>query len=583
MSKQPVTKDPFDFSKVLPARSTLIRPSPLGTPNPFAGTPNPFAGRPNTFARRPNTFAVNPNIFAVNPNPFAVDLNPFAANPDTFAANPNTFAVNPNPFETLDSSFEPYDLDHFELHDSDFLEHPGRDPLWLFSSGEPPKLSRPISSHYSFETALPRLKVADASTFSKPVDYRVSTATPLTAEGLASTFKDWSGRGSHVDFLPEEVIPLKEGRFLGHGIMGGVYETAIGDYTFAWKRQFCRRKITDVERKEIEILKKLSHQHIVQLVGTYTHRQFLGLLLHPVAVCDLATFLDDFESICNGKDIESEQKERLHQLGLLYEPRRDFRSTGSTYICSKIGCLTSAVEYLHGQKIRHKDLKPANILLSAEGIWLTDFGTATDFSLLSSSSTEGCERGTPKYFAPEVAAYAPSGRGADIFSLGCILLELCAISLFGTLQPLRDLRPAPDKSFHANLDMTNHWLSAFASSKSAQLQHLLLEIGRMLAKTPGARPSAAEICIHMGLLDGFVTEHNVSLFGSCCTGSRKLISDYEEKLKADGLRFQQEFQKLQREQDFIVRGMQARIAFLEASNQALSIHLSRNSKPYSEL
>ena len=101
-----------------------------------------------------------------------------------------------------------------------------------------------------FGDRLPRLQIINASTSSKPNNYWVSPATPLTVNGLTSifkdmsVFKDWSGRGSHVDFLPEEVLPLKEGRFLGHGIMGGVYETAIGDYTFAWKRRFCRRKIT---------------------------------------------------------------------------------------------------------------------------------------------------------------------------------------------------------------------------------------------------------------------------------------------------------------------------------------------------
>ena len=51
-------------------------------------------------------------------------------------------------------------------------------------------------------------------------------------------------------------------------------------------------KLEKTERKEIEILKKLKHEHIVRIVGTYTHRQFLGLLLHPVAVCDLATLFE---------------------------------------------------------------------------------------------------------------------------------------------------------------------------------------------------------------------------------------------------------------------------------------------------
>ena len=42
-------------------------------------------------------------------------------------------------------------------------------------------------------------------------------------------------------------------------------------------------------------------------------------------------------------------------------------------------------------------------------VWLTDFGTATDFSSQTMSATENGERGTPKYFSPEVAAFRPSG------------------------------------------------------------------------------------------------------------------------------------------------------------------------------
>jgi hypothetical protein len=85
----------------------------------------------------------------------------------------------------------------------------------------------------------------------------------------------------------------------------------------------------------------------------------------------------------------------------------DFPSADShafaTPVYSKLGCLISAIAYLHDEKmkIRHKDLKPSNILISAEHLWLSDFGSATDFSLLSQSATDN-ERGTLRYFSPEV-------------------------------------------------------------------------------------------------------------------------------------------------------------------------------------
>ncbi|KAJ9641478.1 hypothetical protein H2199_005448 [Coniosporium tulheliwenetii] len=109
--------------------------------------------------------------------------------------------------------------------------------------------------------------------------------------------EDWSGRGSHVEFSKDDTIPLSRGRWLGRGLNGDVYETSCKGIAVAWKTIHCRCGIRPEERKEIEVLKKLSHKHIIKLVGTYAYRQFLGLLLWPVATCDLATLLEDMEAL----------------------------------------------------------------------------------------------------------------------------------------------------------------------------------------------------------------------------------------------------------------------------------------------
>jgi serine/threonine protein kinase len=193
--------------------------------------------------------------------------------------------------------------------------------------------------------------------------------------------------------------------------MGDVHEVTIQGYRLALKRMVIKRKLGGNEKKEIEILKRLSsHEHIIQLVGTYTHRQFLGLLLYPVAVCDLHTFFEDVEawhatgnestSLHTRKEVlDTAQKTRLDALG--YDFPLDTRSYYASPVYYSLGCLISALSYLHDEKIRHKDLKPSNILLSKDRMWLSDFGSATDFSLLSQSATDNA-RGTPRYFSPEV-------------------------------------------------------------------------------------------------------------------------------------------------------------------------------------
>jgi hypothetical protein len=280
---------------------------------------------------------------------------------------------------------------------------------------------------------------------------------------LTSIFEDWSGRGAHVDFGPNEKLPIEEGRCLGKGVNGLVYEARVQGIFFAWKRRWYRGRISQIERKEIEIMKKLSHPHIIRLIGTYTHRQILGMLLYPVAVCDLQTFFQDLEVSISEKEIDAAQKDRLEKLGLPHESKEDLRRSANIFLYTSIGCIISAVAYLHSENIRHKDLKPANILLAQDHVWLADFGSATDFSLLSQSATDNGRSGTARYLAPEAALGKPSGRPADIFALGCVLLEICVISCEGSLRRLDAVRSAQDGSYQANLGSRGKWFDLFQS------------------------------------------------------------------------------------------------------------------------
>lgn len=371
-----------------------------------------------------------------------------------------------------------------------------------------------------------------------------------------------------MDFKPDEVVPLVQGRFLGHGAMGGVYETHCKGVAVAWKRHFCRKKIGDQERREIEILKKLSHKHIIRLVGTYTHKQFLGLLLYPVAICDLATFFEDFEILRSGEPLDVVQDERFRSLGLPCGLENTVHI--SAFLSATMGCLANAMEYLHSQQIRHKDLKPSNILLSRDQLWLTDFGSATDFSMLSQSATENGERGTPKYFAPEVAQYRPSGRAADIFSLGCIFLEIVTLSQKGSLKDLKALRPSMDTSYQANVHRSRDWLNLL-QLKSARNRHLLLEIERMLDPEPERRPSAAELhktLIHIDQLRKNKVTLN-RLFGHCCSVNLLGPKDIEPAVDA-------KVRGIKEELESKIRHQQARIAELEESIQTAA----QNSEPW---
>jgi serine/threonine protein kinase len=85
--------------------------------------------------------------------------------------------------------------------------------------------------------------------------------------------------------------------------------------------------------------------------------------------------------------------------------------------------VADALAYVHGQGLIHRDVKPANVLISSAGrVFLADFGIAR---LIDSAhvTQAGDVLGTPAYFAPEQVSGEPVGPPADVYALGLVLLE----------------------------------------------------------------------------------------------------------------------------------------------------------------
>jgi serine/threonine-protein kinase len=83
----------------------------------------------------------------------------------------------------------------------------------------------------------------------------------------------------------------------------------------------------------------------------------------------------------------------------------------------------AGLDHAHARKVIHRDVKPANIILSPDGTAkVMDFGVAKLSSL--GATTPGAILGTPSYFAPEVLKGLAADGRSDIFSLGVVLFEM---------------------------------------------------------------------------------------------------------------------------------------------------------------
>jgi serine/threonine-protein kinase len=207
-------------------------------------------------------------------------------------------------------------------------------------------------------------------------------------------------------------------------------------------------------RTEAEAVARLQHPNIVQIyeVAEFDGRPFLSL-----------EYLD-------GGSL-------LRQTAGAAQPERPAARLVET--------LARAVHYTHQRGILHRDLKPNNILLTADGTpKITDFGLAKVLDADLGPTRSATVLGTPSYMAPEQAAGDAKkvGTPADVYSLGAILYELLTgrapfqgATPLSTLEQVRTQEPVPPRRLRRSV--------------SRDLETICL---KCLEKEPGQRYPSAE-------------------------------------------------------------------------------------------
>eukprot|EP01063_Lacrimia_lanifica_P037420 TRINITY_DN7674_c0_g4_i1.p2 TRINITY_DN7674_c0_g4~~TRINITY_DN7674_c0_g4_i1.p2 ORF type:complete len:440 (+),score=125.69 TRINITY_DN7674_c0_g4_i1:133-1452(+) len=90
--------------------------------------------------------------------------------------------------------------------------------------------------------------------------------------------------------------------------------------------------------------------------------------------------------------------------------------------------LTLALDHVHNLRMLHRDVKSANIFLTADGIMkLGDFGYSKTYANTISNDVAATFCGTPSYLAPELWNGNRYSKKADVWSLGCVLYEMLCL------------------------------------------------------------------------------------------------------------------------------------------------------------
>ncbi|XP_038008861.1 serine/threonine-protein kinase Nek3 isoform X1 [Motacilla alba alba] len=244
-------------------------------------------------------------------------------------------------------------------------------------------------------------------------------------------------------------------KVLGEGSFGRalLVHHRISDQKYVMKEIRLPMSSSGVEnsRKEAVLLAKMKHPNIVAFKESFEADGHLYIVME----------------YCDDGDLMQKIK---HQGGNLFP--EDTILHWFVQMCL-------AVKHIHDKRVLHRDIKSKNVFLTQSGkVKLGDFGSAR---LLAHPMSYACTYvGTPYYVPPEIWESLPYNNKSDIWSLGCILYELCTLK-----------HPFQANSWkHLILKICKGSYDPLPSHYSYELHYL---IKQMFKRNPQSRPSASTI------------------------------------------------------------------------------------------
>ncbi|KAL6462378.1 hypothetical protein MHYP_G00288000 [Metynnis hypsauchen] len=282
---------------------------------------------------------------------------------------------------------------------------------------------------------------------------------PLPWQRRHNTEVDSTEQSSRPHKQTERVTQYVVQQSLGRGSFGSVFlikdtKAALGE--------------------ELKVLKEIPLGDLKpdETVKATQEAQLLSQLHHPAILKFYTSFLERdvfciITEYCEDRDLDC----RLEEL------RSEGKTLSELQVTQWLVQLLLGVNYMHQRRILHRDLKAKNVFLKRNNVKIGDFGVSC--LLIGSCDLAMTFTGTPYYMSPEALSHRGYDSKSDIWSLGCILYEMCC------------LKHAFEG--HNFLSMVLKIVEGSTPSlpeKYSQELNALLQ--RMLEKNPSCRISAAD-------------------------------------------------------------------------------------------
>ncbi|KAF7015979.1 hypothetical protein CFC21_029683 [Triticum aestivum] len=316
---------------------------------------------------------------------------------------------------TVASSHAPQAWSAPSIHTIDFLGalSPRTSPEKLTGASEP----SPYSSTFRSPILMPRNTSAPPSPLPKLFPENQISRTevngsaslhplPLPPSAISPMQTSFSNQPAPKVEMPSVSCQWQKGKLLGSGTFGCVYEAtnrntgalcAMKEVNIIPDDAKSAESLNQLEQ-EIKFLSQFKHENIVQYYGSDTIEDRFYIYLEYVHPGSINKYV------------------KQHYGAITESVVRNFTRH-----------ILRGLAFLHGQKIMHRDIKGANLLVDINGVVkLADFGMAKH---LSTAAPNLSLKGTPYWMAPEmVQATLAKDVGydlaVDIWSLGCTIIEM---------------------------------------------------------------------------------------------------------------------------------------------------------------